>query len=52
MVWSPDGKKLAFRSASKLEDSVVGSLFVADVPNDKTFAELRKLCTGDGTERN
>lgn len=41
MVWSPDGKKLAFRSASKLEDSVVGSLYVVDVPNSKKFVELR-----------
>jgi dipeptidyl aminopeptidase/acylaminoacyl peptidase len=46
MAWSPDGKKLAFRSASKLEDSVVGSLFVADVPNDKTFAELKNFVQG------
>jgi dipeptidyl aminopeptidase/acylaminoacyl peptidase len=41
MEWSPDGTKLAFRSASKLEDSVVGGLFVVDVPNAKKFAELR-----------
>ncbi len=41
MVWSPDGKKLAFRSASSLEDAVVGSLFVTEVPSTKTFSELR-----------
>ena len=46
MVWSPDGKKLAFRSASKLEDSVVGSLFVVDVPNSQKFAELRNYAEG------
>jgi dipeptidyl aminopeptidase/acylaminoacyl peptidase len=46
MVWSPDGKKLAFRSASKLEDAVVGSLFVTDVPTDKTFAQLRNYVQG------
>ncbi len=46
MVWSPDGTKLAFQSASKLEDSVEGSLFVADVPNDKTFEELRNYVQG------
>ena len=43
MAWSPDGSKLAFRSASKLEDSVVGSLFVMDVPSDKTFEALPNL---------
>jgi dipeptidyl aminopeptidase/acylaminoacyl peptidase len=46
MVWSPDGKKLAFRSASKLEDSVVGSLFVMDIPNTKKFAEFRNYAEG------
>jgi dipeptidyl aminopeptidase/acylaminoacyl peptidase len=40
MSWSPDGTKLAFRSASKLEDSVVGSLFVMDVPTEKQFVAL------------
>ena len=46
MVWSPDGTKLAFRSASKIEDSVVGSLFVIDIPNSKSFAELRNYAEG------
>ncbi len=46
MVWSPDGTKLAFQSASKLEDSVVGSLFVTDVPNEKPFEELRNYVEG------
>lgn len=46
LVWSPDGTKLAFQSASKLEDSVVGSLFVANVPNDKSFEELRNYVQG------
>lgn len=46
MVWSPDGSKLAFQSASKLEDAVIGSLFVADVPNNKTFEELRNYVEG------
>ncbi len=43
MAWSPDGTKLAFASASKREDSVVGSLFVMDVPTSKTFEELRNV---------
>lgn len=40
MAWSPDGSKLAFQSASKLQDAVNGSLFVAGVPNDKAFETL------------
>jgi dipeptidyl aminopeptidase/acylaminoacyl peptidase len=46
MAWSPDGKKIAFQSASKLEDAVVGSLFVMDVPTSKKFSELRNLVEG------
>ncbi len=46
MVWSPDGTKLAFRSASKLEDAVTGSLFVTDVPTEKTFEQLRNYAQG------
>ena len=46
MAWSPDGKKLAFQSASKLEDAVVGSLFVMDVPTQQKFNELRNLVQG------
>ncbi len=46
LAWSPDGEKLAFRAASKLEDSVVGSLFVIDVPTDKEFDELHNYVEG------
>ncbi len=46
MAWSPDGTKLAFRGASKLEDSVEGSLFVMDVPTDKKFEDLRNYVEG------
>ncbi len=46
MAWSPDGKKIAFQSVSKLEDAVVGSLFVMDVPTDKKFIDLRNLVEG------
>ncbi len=46
MEFSPDGTKLAFRSASKLEDSVVGSLFVMDIDTEKTFEELRNYVEG------
>lgn len=43
LAWSPDGRRLAFASASKLEDSVVGSLFVMDVPTERSFDQLRNL---------
>ncbi len=46
MAFSPDGTRLAFRSASKLEDSVVGSLFVMDIDTDKSFEELENLVEG------
>ncbi len=46
MEFSPDGTKLAFRGASKLEDSVEGSLFVMDVDTDKSFEELRNYVEG------
>jgi dipeptidyl aminopeptidase/acylaminoacyl peptidase len=46
LVWSPDGKKLAFLSASGIHDSVVGSLFVIDVPNHASFEELRNYAEG------
>ncbi|MFN3557198.1 MAG: S9 family peptidase [Bacteroidales bacterium] len=46
ITWSPDGRRIAFQSASKLEDSVIGSLFVSDVPNTKPFEELRNYVQG------
>ncbi len=46
MEFSPDGSKLAFRGASKLEDSVEGSLFVMDVDTEKSFEELRNYVEG------
>ncbi len=48
MAFSPDGSKLAFRAASKMEDSVVGSLFVLDLEADRleTFTELRNYAEG------
>ncbi len=41
LAFSPDGRRLAFRSASKLEDSVVGSLFVMDLDREQSFEALR-----------
>lgn len=46
MAWSPDGTKLAFRSASKLEDAVVGSLFVTDIAGGQTFEDLHNYVEG------
>jgi len=46
MAFSPDGSKLAFRAASKLEDSVEGSLFVIDLDSLVTFEELRNYAEG------
>lgn len=41
LSFSPDGKHLAFVSAANINDAVSGSLFIAEVPNTKTFEELR-----------
>jgi dipeptidyl aminopeptidase/acylaminoacyl peptidase len=41
MAWSPDGKHLAFLSASHVHDAVVGSLFVIDLQNPEPFNALR-----------
>lgn len=46
MAFSPDGNKLAFRGASKLEDSVEGSLFVLDLQNLQAFEDLQNLVEG------
>ncbi|MDR4987820.1 MAG: prolyl oligopeptidase family serine peptidase [Bacteroidales bacterium] len=48
MAFSPDDSKLAFRAASKMEDSVVGSLFVIDLETDKNkaFEDLRNYVEG------
>lgn len=44
--FSPDGTKLAFVSASSVNDAVSGSLFVCDVPNTKQFSQLRNYTEG------
>ncbi len=46
MAFSPDGSKLAFRGASKLEDSVEGSLFVMDLDSIVGFEEVPNLVEG------
>lgn len=48
MAFSPDDSKLGFRAASKMEDSVVGSLFVLDLQAEPlpTFTELRNYAEG------
>lgn len=44
--FSPDGTKLAFVSASSVNDAVSGSLFICDVPNTKSFSQLRNYSEG------
>ncbi|BDQ04091.1 S9 family peptidase [Ignavibacterium sp.] len=44
--FSPDGTKLAFVSASSVNDAVSGSLFVCDVPNTKQFSQLKNYSEG------
>ena len=44
--FSPDGTKLAFVSASSVNDAVSGSLFICEVPNTKSFSQLRNYTEG------
>jgi dipeptidyl aminopeptidase/acylaminoacyl peptidase len=44
--FSPDGTKLAFVSASSVNDAVSGSLFICEVPNTKQFSQLRNYTEG------
>lgn len=44
--FSPDGTKLAFVSASNINDAVSGSLFVCDIPNTKQFSQLKNYTEG------
>jgi dipeptidyl aminopeptidase/acylaminoacyl peptidase len=46
LKFSPDGKHLAFVSASNINDAVSGSLFICEVPNQKKFEELRNYSKG------
>lgn len=46
LKFSPDGKHLAFVSASSINDAVSGSLFICEVPNSKSFNELRNYSKG------
>ncbi len=53
MAWSPDSRRLAFISAVAVWDSKEGSIFVADIPSSKPFAELRNYSKGfEGTVTN
>lgn len=46
LKFSPDGKHLAFVSASSINDAVSGSLFICEVPNSKNFEDLRNYSKG------
>ncbi len=46
MAWSPDGRHLALIAASNINDAVAGSLFITEVPNSKSFDELRNYAEG------
>ncbi len=46
MVWSPEGKHIAFIAASGINDAVTGSLFITEVPNTKMFEELKNYADG------
>jgi dipeptidyl aminopeptidase/acylaminoacyl peptidase len=46
MMWSPEGKHIAFIAASGINDAVTGSLFITEVPNTKKFEELKNYADG------
>lgn len=46
LSFSPDDKHLAFISAANINDAVSGSLFITEVPNSKSFSELRNYSEG------
>jgi dipeptidyl aminopeptidase/acylaminoacyl peptidase len=46
LSFSPDGKHLAFVSAANINDAVSGSLFITEVPNSKSFEQLRNYSQG------
>jgi dipeptidyl aminopeptidase/acylaminoacyl peptidase len=46
MVWSPDGKRLAFIASSKLEDSVEGSLFIFETGKGVSYGDIRNYVHG------
>jgi dipeptidyl aminopeptidase/acylaminoacyl peptidase len=51
--WSTDSKHIAFVAGVDVNDPVSGSLFVASVPNNKSFAELKNYSAGfEGSVKN
>ena len=46
MAWSPDGSRIAFVAASHINDAVIGSLLIANVPENRTFTQLRNYAEG------
>lgn len=46
LSFSPDGKHLAFVSAANIHDAVSGSLFITEVPGNKSFEQLKNYSEG------
>lgn len=46
LSFSPNGKHLAFVSAANINDAVSGSLFITEVPGNKSFEQLRNYSVG------
>lgn len=50
---SPDGKHIALVAGVDVHDPVSGSLFVAEIPNNKNFSELKNFSKGfEGSVKN
>jgi dipeptidyl aminopeptidase/acylaminoacyl peptidase len=53
IVMSPDGRHIAFVAGVDVHDPVSGSLFLAEVPNTKSFDELKNYSVGfEGSVKN
>src|SRR3970282_2901733 len=46
VAWAPDGKHIAFISATDVNDPLSGTLYIAEVPNNNKFIELKNYSEG------